>query len=62
MLLRVNKVKAAERTIATIITPAIKKTGYVKRNIIGFCCGGNSKIGQQIPTRWLFSHQAYTRG
>ena len=28
-----QKVKAAERTIGTIIKPAIKKTDYVKRNI-----------------------------
>ena len=57
-----HKVKAAERTIGTIIKPAIKKTEYVKRNIVEFCCGENSKIGEQMPTRWLFSHQTYTRG
>ena len=34
-----QKVKAAGRTIGTIIKPAIKKTDYVKRNIIEFSCG-----------------------
>ena len=41
-----QKVKAAERTIGTILKPAIKKTDNVKRDIVEFCCGGNSKIGQ----------------
>ena len=41
-----QKETAAERTIETITKPAIKKTGYVKRNIVEFCCGENSKIGQ----------------
>ena len=41
-----QKVKAAERTIGTIIKPAIEKTDYVERNIVEFCCGENSKIGQ----------------
>ena len=41
-----QKVKTAERTIGTIIKPATKKTDYVKRNIVEFCRGGNSKIGQ----------------
>ena len=41
-----QKVKATERTIGTIIKSAIKKTDYVKRNIVEFCCGENSKIGQ----------------
>ena len=41
-----QKVKAAERTFGTIIKPAIKKTDFFKRNIIEFCCGGNSQIGQ----------------
>ena len=30
----------------SIIKLAIKKTDYVKRNIVEFCCGGSSKIGQ----------------
>ena len=41
-----QKVKAAERTIGTITKPTIKKTDYVKRNIVEFCCGENSKVGQ----------------
>ena len=41
-----QNVKATERTIGTVIKPAIKKTDYVKRNIVEFCCGENSKIGQ----------------
>ena len=41
-----QKVKAAERTIGTIIEPATKKTDYVKRNIVEFCCGESPKIGQ----------------
>ena len=41
-----QKAKATERTIGTIIKPAIKKTDYIKRNIVEFCCGENSKIGQ----------------
>ena len=41
-----QKAKAAEHTIGTIIQPAIKKTDYVKRNIVELCRGGNSKIGQ----------------
>ena len=38
--------KAAEPTIGITKKPAIKKTDYVKRNIVEFCCGENSKIGQ----------------
>ena len=38
--------KSAECRIGTIIKPEFKKAGYVKRNIVEFCCGGNSKIGQ----------------
>ena len=41
-----QKVKAAERTIGTIIKPVIKKTDYVKRNIVEFCCGENFQIDQ----------------
>ena len=32
--------------IGTIIKPAIKKTDYVKRNIVEFCCRENPKIGK----------------
>ena len=41
-----HKVKAAGRTIGIIIKPTTKKTGYVKRNIVEFCCGQDSKISQ----------------
>ena len=34
-----QKVKAAERTVEIIIKPATKKTDYVKRSIVEFCCG-----------------------
>ena len=38
--------KSAECMIGTASKPAIKKTHYVKRNIVEFCCGEHSKIGQ----------------
>ena len=62
-----RKVKAAERTIGTIIKSAIKKTDYFKRNIVEFCCGGNSKIGKSkyqrdgcIATRLILDDDVIT--
>ena len=37
-----QNMKPAECVIGTTIKPAIKKTDYVKRNIVEFCCGENS--------------------
>ena len=47
--------KSVECMIGTSIKPAIKKTDYVKRNIVEFCCGENSKIGQSKYQRDGFS-------
>ena len=41
--------KATEHTIGTIIKPAIKKTGYVKRNIVEFSCGKFPNWSEQVP-------------
>ena len=39
-----QNMKPAECMIGAIIKPAIKKTDYVKRNIVEFCCGETPRV------------------